>query len=279
MSNDWDDDVHKALAHPTRRRIIEYLIEKKFLSFTDMLKFTDVPNHGKLGFHLRALEGLVQRDPSTNKYYLTDRGLLAGELIWRFRSTMAEEGSSLMHEPLRYVRSLKLGDHAVLFYDTEEIKREISFPFLRAGLLKGEAVIYIVSENKWDSEKREFQRYGISVDNQRKEAFTIMSADEWYIRKGKAQAKTIVDNWLTLLKEKQKAGFIGLRAATEMISFFNYAKSKELLLYEATLGIQLAPALCGLCLYETRRLDEQQFIQLNHSHGHSIFKGIAFKTI
>jgi len=101
---------------------------------------------------------------------------LAGELIWKIRSTAAKDAPSLMHEPARYARSLKLGDHAVLFYDTEDIKREISFPFLREGLLKGEAAVYLVSENKLDSEKREIQRYGINVDNQRKEAFTIMSA-------------------------------------------------------------------------------------------------------
>jgi len=279
ISNDLDDDIHKALAHSTRRRIIEYLLEKKILSFNDILKYTDIPNHGKLGFHLRALKGLVEHDPSTNKYYLTDRGQLAGEFIGKIRSSAAKDDPSLMHEPVRYVRSLKLRDHAVLFYDTEEIKREISFPFLRAGLLKGEAVIYLVSENILDSEKREIRKYGISVDKQGKEAFTIMSADEWYIKNGKAQAQTIIDNWLTLLKEKQKAGFIGLRVASEMNVFFNYAKSKELLIYAATLGIQLALAMCALCLYETRRLDEQQFIQLNHSHGHSIFKGIAFKTI
>jgi len=57
--------------------------------------------------------------------------------------------------------------------------------------------------------------------------------------------------------------------------FLNYAKSKELLRYEAALGRQLPPNLCGLCLYDTRRLDEEQLIQLNNSHGHSIFKDIA----
>jgi len=105
-----------------------------------------------------------------------------------------------------------------------------------------------------------------------------MSATEWYIKKGKTQAKTIIDNWLTLVKEKQKAGFTGLRAAGEMEVFFNYAKNKELLRYEATLDRQLPPTMCALCLYDTHRLDEQELIQLTHSHGHSIFKGIAFKT-
>jgi hypothetical protein len=87
--------------------------------------------------------------------------------------------------------------------------------------------------------------------NLREEALTILSADEWYIKKGKAQAKTIIDNWLTLLKEKQKMGFTKLRAAGETEVFFNYAKNKELLAYETVLGKQLASALCVLCLCNT----------------------------
>lgn len=275
---DWDDEIHKALAHPIRRRIIECLQEKNTLSFYELLKVIATYNHGKLGFHLRALKGLIEREPSTKKYRLTEKGQLAGELIWEIRFTTEKGDPTLAHEPTIYARHLRLGDHAILFYDTEDVKRRISFPFLKAGLLKGEAVVYAIAEHKLNPEKREIQRYGISFDNLGKEAFTIMSADEWYIKNGKTQAKTIIDNWLTLLKEKQKAGFTGLRAASEMDVFFNYAKANELLRYEATLGRQLAPTLCGLCLYETRRLDEQQFIQLNHSHGHSIFQGIAFKT-
>lgn len=273
----WDDEIHKALAHPIRRRIIECLQEKRTLSFYELLKHTALHNHGKFGFHLRALKGLVERDLSTKKYHLTRRGQLAGELIWDIRFTLAKGEPNLPYEPVRYVRHLTEGDHAVLFYDTDDIKHEISFPFLDVGLLKDEAVVYLVAESKIDSEKREIQRHGLNVDNFRKGAFTIKSAEEWYLKKGKAKAKTIIDNWLSLVKEKQKAGFIRLRGATEMEVFFNYGKSKELLRYEAALGRQLPPSLCGLCLYDTHMIKEQQFIQLNHSHGHSIFKGIAFK--
>lgn len=194
------------------------------------------------------------------------------------RLTMAKDTLDLNHDPTRYVRRLSPGDHAILFYDTEEIKRQIVYPFLEAGLLKGDATVYIVSEHKLDSEAREIQRCGISADYFRTEAFTIISADEWYLKKGKAQAKTIIDNLQKLLEEKQKAGFTGLRATGEMDTFFDNAKIKELLRYEAALGRQLASNVCGLCLYNTHKLDEQEFIQLNHSHGHSIFKGIAFKT-
>ena len=276
--NEWDDDLHRALSHPIRRQIIECLQKQKALSFYELLQCAPTSNHGKLGFHLRALEELIEHDPSTSKYRLTDRGKLAAEVICTVRLTMAKDELTLAHEPTRYVRRLELGDHAVLFYDTEEIKRKIFFPFLEAGILKGEAVVYLTSEHKLDSEKQEIQRYGINLGNINKETLTIMSAEEWYMKKGKAQATTIISNWLTLLKEKQKAGYTGLRGATEMKVFLNYAKAKELLKYEAALGTHLRYALCGLCTYNIRKLDEQQFIQLNHNHGHSIFKGIAFKT-
>jgi DNA-binding transcriptional ArsR family regulator len=276
--NDWDNEVHKALAHPVRRRIIECLQEKGVLTFNDLLKCTSMYNHGRLGFHLRALKGLIEHEPSTNRYHLTDRGFLASELICDIRSTMSKDPLDLNHNPTRYVRRLRPRDHAILFYDTEEIKRQITYPFLEAGHLKGDAIVYVVSEHKLDFESQEIQKYGIDSDNLHEEALTILSADEWYIKKGKAQAKTILDNWLTLLKEKQKMGFTELRVASEMEVFFNYAKNKELLAYEAVLGKQLAPTMCALCLYDAHKLEEQEFIQLNHSHGHSIFKGIAFKT-
>jgi len=275
---DWDDKIHRALAHPIRRRIIESLQERNELSFRELLKLVGVGNHGKLGFHIRALKGLVEREPSIKKYRLTDRGQLAGELIWDIHFTIARGRRDLAHEPTRYVRHLRSGDHAILYYDTEDVKREITFPFLEVGLPKGEAVVYLVSEHKLDSEGQAIQRYGISADYFRTGAFTIMSADEWYLKKGKAQAETIIANWLTLLKEKQEAGFTGLRGAGEMEVFFDNAKIHELLRYEATLGRQLLPNLCALCLYDVNRLEEKQIIQLKKYHGHEIFKDIALVT-
>jgi len=268
---EWDDEIHRALAHPIRRRIIECL-QKNDLSFPELLKRVGVANHGKFGFHLKALRGLVELDPSTKKYRLTDRGQLAGELIWDIRYAIERGGRDLAHEPTRYVRRLKFGDHAVLHYDTEAVKREITFPFLEVGLQKGEAVVYLVSENKLDSETQAIQRYGISADFFRTGAFTIMSADDWYIHKGRAQAHTIMTKWLTLLKEKQKAGFTGLRGVSEMEVFFDNAKVTELLRYEAMLGRQFAFDLCAICLYDLNRLEEKQVIQLNKYHGHATQK-------
>jgi len=65
--SDWDDEIHTALAHPIRRRIIECLQGSNNLSFSELLKCVAIPNHGKLGFHIRALRGLAEQEPSTKK--------------------------------------------------------------------------------------------------------------------------------------------------------------------------------------------------------------------
>lgn len=203
---EWDDKIQKALAHSIRRRIIECLQEKD-LSFQELLGCLAIGNHGRLGFHLRKLSGLVEREILTNKYHLTDRGQLAGELIWDTRFLTRRAVKDLTHEPTRYVRRLRFGDHAILFYDKEDVKRKIAFSFLEAGLLKGEAVAYLVSECKMDSEIQEIQeiqRYGITTDHSRNEAFTIMSAYEWYIKKGKAQADMLIANICRRLLKRSK---------------------------------------------------------------------------
>jgi DNA-binding transcriptional ArsR family regulator len=276
---DWDDEIFNALAHPIRRQVIEFLREKKSLSYSELLELINITNHGKLGFHIRTLKGLVDREPSTNKYRLTERGYLASELVWDIRFVLSRGQRDLASEPTRYVQKLGFGDHAFLLYSTEYDKREVAFSFLEAGLLKEEAVIFLVPEQRLDSENREVQRYGISANNFREGAFTVMSAEEWYLKKGKAHAKTIIASMLELLKAKQKAGFKGLRGAGEMEVFFNHGKNEQLLKYEAMLGRQFTQNLCALCIYDVNMLDERQISQLTNCHGHMVSKDMAWKVV
>jgi len=271
--NTWNNEIQRVMAHPIKRRIIECL-EKENLSFTELLSKIGERNHGKFCHHLRMLKGFVELEHLKKKYRLTNRGRLLATCIQDFRF-ITSAGERLA----RYVQSLRFGDHAVCLYDTEDFKRKISFPFLKAGLSKGEAVVYLLPEHKIDSEFREIQRYGVDFEYLPREGFTFMSTYEWYLKKGEARAKTINANWLELIREKKKAGFTGVRAAGEMTDFFDYAKTKELFEYEESLGRQLAFDFCGLCLYERNRLVEDQFIRACNYHGHLISKGIVGKTI
>jgi len=177
---------------------------------------------------------------------------------------------------IQYIHSLRLKDHAILFYPTENSKLKMLSPFLEVGLSKGEAVIYLAPEHKLDRETRQIQGYDINLDL--KQAFTILSADEWYLRKGKARPETIIANLLTLHKENQKRGFTGTRIAGDIEVFFNHAKTAELLRYEKLLGRQFATKICALCLYDIRRLDENQLTQVIKCHGHIISQGVIGRT-
>lgn len=261
------------MAHPIKRRIIECLQDAS-LSFTELLNEIPESNHGKFGYHLRTLSAFVELEPSTGKYRLTNRGKLLAACIRDIRSI-----TSVNKEYAKYVQDLRFGDHAVAFYTTEDFKRKITFPYLKAGLQKNEAVVYVVSENRLDEEIREIQRYGIDLNHLQKEAFEIMSAYQWYLEEGKAQGETIIANWLSLLKEKKSTGFTGLRAAGETEVFVDYAETKELLKYERLLGRQLTMDMCALCLYDRKKFDQEQFIQVCNFHGHLISKGIVGRTI
>lgn len=179
----WDNATYRAMAHPIKRRIITCLQDRD-LSFTELLNAVVERNHGNFGHHLRTLKGFVELEFSTGKYRLTHRGRLLCACIRDFRFI-----TSVDKKLTDYVQNLEMGDHAVGFYTTEDFKHKISFPFLKAGLSKGEAVLYLVAEDELDSEMHEIQRYGIDLDC--KGAFTVMSADEWYLKKVKPNLKQL----------------------------------------------------------------------------------------
>ena len=271
--NTWNSSLQKAMAHPTKRKIIECLMDAD-LSFTELLNMVGPINHGKFGYHLRALKGFVELEPSTKRYRLTDKGRILAGLIRDFSLA-----ASMNEEYARYVENFVFGDHAFALYASEDFKRQISLPFLKAGLVRGEAVVYLVAEDKLDSEVRNIQRSGVDFNKLRKGAFTVMSAYEWYVDKGKAQAKTLVTNALQFLKEKEKSGFAGLRGAGEVEVFFDYAKSQEMFRYEELLGRHFTVNVCALCLYNVDRLEEGQFVRVYRAHGHIIQKGVVGRTV
>ena len=123
-------------------------------------------------FHLRALAGLVEHEPSTGKYQLTDAGQMAISLIEDFQFLVKRTKQMKLDAPINYARNLALGDHSLLLYDAETFKREISFSFLKEGLSKHQAALYCFG-NKLDSENRQAEKHGITFDQIHSGVFTI----------------------------------------------------------------------------------------------------------
>ena len=160
------------MMHRERRRIVESLVNEN-LSFSELLKGAPDGNHGKFGFHLRALKDFVEFDASTKKYRLTDRGELLASSISDLQFKFPER-----NHIVDYARQLKLGDHAVGIYDSEDFRDKMLIPFFEAGLSENRAVMYFTSENRIDSATNEIQKYGIDLDGLAEGSFTIMSAYE-----------------------------------------------------------------------------------------------------
>ena len=261
------------MSHPTNRKIIEYLAQEN-LSFTQLLhRINGSCEHGKFGYHLRRLDGFVELEPATKKYGLTYRGKLLLDIIREFRR-LALRG----HQPLRYAEQLAMGTHAVGFFKSESFKHDIAFPFLKTGLLRGFAAVYAVAEEKLDTEVLALKKYGVDLESLPTGAFTLMSNSEWYIQKGKAQPKTIIENYLMLLEKKKKSGFKGLQVAAQMGAFIDAGKEKELLQYEKSLGRQLGLDVCALCLFDEKRFKEMGVSQIFKSHGHIISEEMCGET-
>jgi len=269
----WNGNTHRAMAHPVKRKIIESLQDNDLL-FTEILKSIGEIDRGKFGYHLRTLKGFIKVDATTKKYSLTEKGKFLDACIRDFRFII-----SVSRESAKYAEGLRRGAHAVGLCNTEEFKHEISFPFLKAGLSKGEAVAYVAPEHKQSLIAKETLNYDINGDYLRNGTFTVMSAYDWYLEKGKAQGKTIIANWNELIKEKRKAGFAGLRVAGETDTFFDYGKVEELLKYEESLGKRFDMDFSALCLYNTDRLDYEQLSRIFRAHGHLISKGVIGEMI
>jgi len=243
-----------------RRRIVGILAEQN-PTFSELMELADQSNHGKFGYHMRALKGFIRLDSSTGKYSLSESGWLLARLIQNGQRVISQ--SQLYQDS---IRELGLRDHAVAFYITQDFRRNISLLYAEVGLSRDEAVLYLASENKLDVEKKAMTKYGIDLDKLKAGAFEIMSSYKWYIEKGKAQAETRIANWLELVEKKEGLGFKGLRGIGDTGVFFDYGKSEEVLRYEESLDKQQNSNMCALCLYDLRRLEEDLFIRIYKSH-------------
>ncbi|MFQ5999548.1 MAG: winged helix-turn-helix domain-containing protein [Candidatus Bathyarchaeia archaeon] len=82
------ESLHKILKHPIRRRIV-LTLEKKELTYVELMKLVEVENTGKLNYHLKILGDLIEKG-GNGKYRLTEKGQLASQLLLRFPEKKSE---------------------------------------------------------------------------------------------------------------------------------------------------------------------------------------------
>ncbi|MGA2681966.1 MAG: winged helix-turn-helix domain-containing protein [Candidatus Bathyarchaeia archaeon] len=76
-------NLHKTLKDPTRRDILRCLGEAGSLSYMDLMEQAKITNTGRLNYHLKILNGLIEKQVD-GKYGLTEKGRLAVQLLDEF---------------------------------------------------------------------------------------------------------------------------------------------------------------------------------------------------
>jgi hypothetical protein len=82
--------LHKIIKHPIRRRVVLKLLEKKELSYMDLMNLVEVDNTGKLNYHLKILGDLIEKS-GDGRYRLAEKGQLASQLLLRFPEKQADQ--------------------------------------------------------------------------------------------------------------------------------------------------------------------------------------------
>jgi len=196
-------------------------------------------------------------------------------------------------EILDFVKTMRVKDHAILFYSNSQDKREVLFTYLKAGLDAGEAAIYVASDESAHEIAQAMKDFGINVDQYKgTHGLKIVDYQEWYIIKGEFDVSRILSLWERSLKEALAAGYKGLRAAGEMSCFFKHHMLNELVVYERALHRELEITMEAICAYDDnivlKGMEEDRYLKLYldliTAHGTILFvgpqeAGIQFRTV
>ncbi len=99
MSSEGVEKFLKALAHPVRRTIIRALAEKGRLSYTELMRLTGVEDSGTFAFHIKVLQGLIEKDGETGDYRLTSDGWRAYRVLEILTGREEEFKEKAVEEP------------------------------------------------------------------------------------------------------------------------------------------------------------------------------------
>lgn len=170
-------------------------------------------------------------------------------------------------EILEFVNTMHAKDHAILFYASQQGKRDVLFTYLERGIESGEAAIYVASDESVHETRRAMEDFGMSVAQYEKtHALRIVDYREWYIIDGGFDVSRILSQWERSLQEALAKEFTGLRVAGEMSCFFKHHMLNELVVYERALHRELELPMEAICAYDDsvvlRGVEENRYLRL-----------------
>jgi len=241
-----------------------YIIVDRNQALITTAKTGSVSHGGTLWTDDSSLVKIVQTDFSK---------LLQVSIDWKELKITSDE------KLLRILKNLRPRDHVILFYESLEVKRNTLFSYIDRGLRKGEAGIYICSEESPEEIRNAMIDYGIDVKSHEKNgALNILSYTEMYIRDGEFDLDFVMDTWNKWYNEAISKGFEGVRATGEMSCFIEHGLIDELIDYEHALHTVLDIPMTAICAYNAEKLTKVEnpvdiYSELVRAHGKVLYAG------
>ena len=193
------------------------------------------------------------------------------------------ETNAVAEKVINYMENLRPTNHLIFLYDSPEAKYEVLFNFIKAGLDRGEAGVYVSSDESPSAIREAMERFGIDVETCEKSgALQVLGFEDVYIINGKFSVATTINLWNRLYKESLKRGFEGLRITGELGCFFTHNLIRELIEYEKALHRVLDIPIVAICAYNAALLNKTKdpvnlYSELTRAHGTVLFTGLDNK--
>jgi len=190
------------------------------------------------------------------------------------------ETTAVPEKIVGFMEHLRPTNHLIFVYDNPEAKYNVLFNYLKVGLEKGEAGVYVASEENTSQIREAMKEFGIDVEKYEKTgALQIFRYDDIYIADGEFKIDTTMNSWSKLYNKALKNGFKGLRVTGETAWFFKHELIPELIEYEKALHKVMDIPMIAICAYNANTLNRSSntinlYTQLTKAHCTSLFTGL-----
>jgi sugar-specific transcriptional regulator TrmB len=193
------------------------------------------------------------------------------------------ETAAVPEKVINYMEKLRPTNHLIFLYDSPEAKYKVLFNFIKTGLEKNEAGVYVSSDESTSAIRDAMKRFGIDVETcEETGALQVLGYEDVYIINGKFSAATTLNLWNRLYKESLERGFERLRITGELGCFFTHNLIRELIEYEKALHRVLDIPVVAICAYSAAHLNKTKdpvnlYSELARAHGTVLFTGLDNK--
>ena len=164
------------------------------------------------------------------------------------------------------IHEMRGGDHACLIYDSAEQQMAAVLPFIKSGLERGEACLYIANDRSLEEVQQQFRGAGIAVDAEmRRRALTFSQNN--MLPGGGFEPASMVDALAGRMHEAMGQGFTGFRASGEMTWVLGAdCACDQVIEYEALLNERFPTSLVGICQYNRKRFEAEVIRDIMRTH-------------